>query len=66
MESWIDHPNITDVIFAGLPGQESGNGLLDVLTGNVVPSGRLPFSKCLALLADVGCLMLMWLCVFGV
>ncbi|KAF7344682.1 Beta-glucosidase [Mycena venus] len=25
MEGWIDHPNVTAVLHAGLPGQESGN-----------------------------------------
>jgi beta-glucosidase len=44
LEAWIDHPNITDVLYAGLPGQESGNALLDVLTGAVNPSGRLPYT----------------------
>lgn len=24
MENWIDHPNVTAVVLAGLPGQESG------------------------------------------
>jgi len=38
---WINHPNITAVIYAGFPGQESGNGLVDVLFGIVNPSGRL-------------------------
>jgi len=44
MESWIENPNITDVLYAGLPGQESGNALLDVLIGAVNPSGRLPYT----------------------
>jgi beta-glucosidase len=37
MESWYDHPNVTAIIYAGLPGQESGNALLDVLLGTVNP-----------------------------
>ncbi|KAJ3125008.1 hypothetical protein HK098_000673 [Nowakowskiella sp. JEL0407] len=41
---WVNHPNIKAIIFAGLPGQESGNALADVLFGSVVPSGRLPFT----------------------
>ncbi|CDH54259.1 glycoside hydrolase family 3 protein [Lichtheimia corymbifera JMRC:FSU:9682] len=41
---WIDHPNIKAVVWPGLPGQESGNSLADVLFGDVNPSGRLPYS----------------------
>ncbi|KAL7414251.1 glycosyl hydrolase family 3 N terminal domain-containing protein [Mrakia frigida] len=41
---WIDHPNITAIVWAGLPGQESGNALLDVLYGDYNPSGRLPYT----------------------
>jgi beta-glucosidase len=44
MEAWIDHPNITAVLWAGLPGQESGNSLVDVLYGDYNPSGRLPYT----------------------
>lgn len=44
MESWIDHPNVTAVLWAGLPGQESGNSLVDVLYGEYNPSGRLPYT----------------------
>lgn len=44
VEDWIDHPNVTAVIQAHLPGQESGNSLVDVLFGKVNPSGRLPYT----------------------
>ena len=44
VEPWIEHPNVTAVLWAGLPGQESGNSLVDVLYGDVNPSGRLPYT----------------------
>jgi beta-glucosidase len=44
MEEWIDHPNVTAVLFAGMPGQESGNSLVDVLYGDVNPSGKVPWT----------------------
>lgn len=44
LTDWYDHPNITAIVWAGLPGQESGNSLVDVLYGNVNPAGRTPFT----------------------
>ncbi|ESK86004.1 glycoside hydrolase family 3 protein [Moniliophthora roreri MCA 2997] len=44
IESWIDHPNITAVLWAGAPGQEAGNSITDILYGDFNPSGRLPFT----------------------
>ncbi|KAH7355787.1 beta-glucosidase-like protein [Pyrenochaeta sp. MPI-SDFR-AT-0127] len=44
VDAWIDHPNITAVLFAGVPGQESGHAIVDVLYGEVNPSGRLPYT----------------------
>ncbi|CAK7203706.1 hypothetical protein SEUCBS139899_006450 [Sporothrix eucalyptigena] len=44
VDAWIDHPNVTAVLFAGLPGQESGHSLTDILYGDVNPSGRLPYT----------------------
>lgn len=44
VENWIDIPGVKAVLFAHLPGQESGNALADVLFGDVNPSGRLPYT----------------------
>ncbi|KAF9535818.1 beta-glucosidase [Crepidotus variabilis] len=44
MEPWITNPNVTAVVLSGLPGQEAGNGLVDVLYGAYNPSGRLPYT----------------------
>ncbi|KAF9653741.1 glycoside hydrolase family 3 protein [Thelephora ganbajun] len=44
--SWSDHPNITGIIYAGAPGEQTGPSLVDVLWGlnPQYPSGRLPFA----------------------
>ncbi|EPS94914.1 hypothetical protein FOMPIDRAFT_281622 [Fomitopsis schrenkii] len=44
VEDWIDHPNVTAVIAAHYPGQESGDAIASVLFGDVSPSGRLPYT----------------------
>ncbi|KZP19075.1 glycoside hydrolase family 3 protein, partial [Athelia psychrophila] len=44
VEAWFDHPNVTAILNAGIPGQETGNSILDVLSGKVNPSARLPFT----------------------
>jgi len=43
---WSNHPNITGIIFAGAPGEQTGPGLVDVLWGlnPRYPSGKLPFA----------------------
>lgn len=44
VDAWIDHPNVTAVIYAHLPGQDSGRALIEVMYGNQSPSGRLPYT----------------------
>lgn len=44
VDTFIDHPNVTAVIFAHLPGQESGQALISLLYGQTNPSGRLPYT----------------------
>ncbi|KAJ5774391.1 hypothetical protein N7457_009287 [Penicillium paradoxum] len=41
---WYDHENITAIVWAGLPGQESGRSLTDVLYGRVNPGAKTPFT----------------------
>jgi beta-glucosidase len=44
LESILALPSVVAVVWAGIPGQESGNGLVDVLYGSTSPSGKLPFT----------------------
>ncbi|KAG5731650.1 putative beta-glucosidase L [Termitomyces sp. T112] len=44
VEPWIDHPNVTAVLWASAPGEEAGNSITDVLYGDWNPSGRLPYT----------------------
>jgi beta-glucosidase len=44
ISDWYDNENITAILWAGLPGQESGRSLVDVLYGRINPGGKTPFT----------------------
>ncbi|KAI5861306.1 glycoside hydrolase family 3 protein [Durotheca rogersii] len=44
VDRFVDHPNVTALIFAHLPGQDSGRALTAILYGDANPSGKLPYS----------------------
>ncbi|KAI1636846.1 glycoside hydrolase superfamily [Biscogniauxia mediterranea] len=44
VDQFIDNLNVTALIFAHLPGQDSGRALASILYGEVSPSGKLPYS----------------------
>ncbi|KAK8162722.1 glycoside hydrolase family 3 protein [Phyllosticta citrichinensis] len=41
---WHTHPNVTAILLAHFPGEEFGNSVVDILYGDVNPSGRLPYT----------------------
>ena len=44
VDAWYKHPNVTAIIWAGIPGQESGNAITDILYGKVNPGGKSVFT----------------------
>ncbi|KAI1085049.1 glycoside hydrolase family 3 protein [Whalleya microplaca] len=44
VDQWIDHANVTALIFAHLPGEASGRALVSLLYGDANPSGKLPYT----------------------
>ena len=44
LENILAQPNVTAVVFSGPAGEESGNGLADIIYGRKSPSGKLPYT----------------------
>jgi beta-glucosidase len=44
LEAWIDHPNVTGVIWSGMPASEYGPAIVDILFGDFNPGGKLVFT----------------------
>lgn len=44
VDAWYSNPNVTAILWAGLPGEQSGNSIADVLYGRVNPGAKLPFT----------------------
>lgn len=44
VDQWIEHPNVTAVVLAHLPGQDSGAALVSLLWGEANFSGKLPYT----------------------
>ncbi|AEO63458.1 glycoside hydrolase family 3 protein [Thermothielavioides terrestris NRRL 8126] len=44
VDQFVDHPNVTALLFAHLPGEASGRALVDLLYGRANPSGKLPYT----------------------
>ncbi|KAH0833831.1 glycoside hydrolase family 3 protein [Lanmaoa asiatica] len=44
IEPWVEHPNVTAIVWASLGGNEAGNAIADILYGDWNPSGRLPYT----------------------
>src|SRR3954452_10796941 len=41
---WADNPNVTAIIAAHLPGEQTGNSIADILWGDYNPAGKLPYT----------------------
>lgn len=42
--NYSTNPNVTAILWAGIPGEQSGNAIADVLYGRVNPGAKLPFT----------------------
>lgn len=44
VDQFVDHPNVTALVFAHLPGEASGRAAVSLLYGRSNPSGKLPYT----------------------
>ena len=44
IDEYANHPNITAILWAGMPGEQTGNSIADILYGRVNPGAKLPFT----------------------
>jgi beta-glucosidase len=44
LDTWIEHPNVTAVLYGAPLGQESGDTIVDILYGDVNPSAKLTYT----------------------
>ena len=44
LSNYSENPNITAILWAGVPGEQSGNSIADVLYGRFNPGAKLPFT----------------------
>ncbi|KAL2352850.1 putative beta-glucosidase [Cryomyces antarcticus] len=42
--AYANNPNVTAILWAGVPGEQSGNSIADILYGRVNPGAKLPFT----------------------
>lgn len=44
VDAFVDHPNVSAIVFAHTPGQDAGKSIADLLYGDEQFSGRLPYT----------------------
>ena len=44
LENILSNAGVKAIVWAGLPGQENGNALADILFGDTAPNGKLPYT----------------------
>ncbi|KAI0127003.1 beta-glucosidase [Xylariales sp. AK1849] len=42
---FLNHPNVSAVLWAGFPGQAGGDAAMNIITGKASPAGRLPVTQ---------------------